>query len=159
MPFSERQKKIVKTICEMARPYFEITDDPYPGATQYREGDGGRNSPKIQREANDEIQEFGLEQNREPNGTNLKIDWWDGEESICYELCLGQGQEVYKDLFKAMIMKAEGLIVICREYPDPTEQGYKTILRRLKVIQNTNIWNGKIGVVDLMNPNYTWIDE
>ena len=101
MPFSNRQKKIIKAICDVVEPYFEIAG----GVTQYREGDGRKGSAKIHKEA-------------------------------------------------------KGLIIICRKYPDPTEQGYKTIQKRsLKIIGNTDIWDGKIGVVDLMNPEYNWINE
>ena len=60
--------------------------------------------------------------------SKLEIDLWDENQKIAYEIILGNGDELWKDILKAILVGAKKLVVFCRNYPDPYIKGYKEIV-------------------------------
>nr|MDO8100127.1 hypothetical protein [Candidatus Njordarchaeota archaeon] len=73
------------------------------------------------------VNRFGIEKEKVIKGTEFRIDLFDTREKVCYEICLGDGAEIFKDLVKALIVEAKKLVMFCRSYPNPwgmTGYGY-----------------------------------
>lgn len=59
--------------------------------------------------------------------SKLEIDLWDEQQKIAYEIVLGNGDEVWKDILKALLVKANKLVIFCRNYPDEYMRGSREI--------------------------------
>jgi len=68
---------------------------------------------------NDVKKRFGIRVEKPIEETRFSIDLFDEEEKICYEICLGDGAEIFKDVLKALLVGAKKLVVFCRSYPNP----------------------------------------
>jgi len=71
---------------------------------------------EIQRKASEK---YGIEGEKRIKGTNFRIDLFDEEERVCYEIALGDGAEIWKDIVKALVVDAEKLVIFGRSYPNP----------------------------------------
>lgn len=89
----------------------------------------GKAAAEITRRVQDEIKtQIGKIEPEKPIAKNLQIDLWDGDERIAYEVILGNGHEIYRDIMKALIARARKLVVFCRSYPNPRgNDGYTYI--------------------------------
>lgn len=105
---------------------------------------------EVQREAQ---KMFSLER-KLIEGTNLEIDLYDEQNAIAYELLFGDGSEVYKDIIKAIAVRAQKLVIFCRSYPNPWGMtGHNYVQRQINQIGShiERITNLKIEIVDFMN--------
>ena len=128
--------KVVEYISNRLSEFFVVTDDPYKGATDFnrkhplfaelskREKESGkRMSPLIHKHITEEANKrFGLVKKR-IGKSRLQIDLWNEQQKIAYEIVLGNGEEIWKDILKAILVKAKKLVVFCRSYPDETIKG------------------------------------
>lgn len=62
---------------------------------------------------------FGITSEKEIEGTNFLIDLFDVDERVCYEIALGDGNEIFKDILKAIMIGAKKLVIFSRSYPNP----------------------------------------
>lgn|GEM_PF-5526671 len=62
---------------------------------------------------------LGLAIERRIRDTNFSIDLYDERERICYEIALGDGSEIFKDIIKALLINAKKLVIFTRSYPNP----------------------------------------
>ena len=82
-------------------------------------------------------------------GTNFRIDFFDDEEKVCYEVALGNGTEIWKDIIKALIVNAKKLIIFARSYPNPWGmQGYNYIKRHWDALEDKI--NLEVELIDFM---------
>jgi hypothetical protein len=89
-------------------------------------------SPIIHREVIGEISnKFGLS-SKKVGTSRLTIDLWDEQWKIAYEIVMGNGEEIWKDILKAVLIKADKLVVFCRDYPDETIKGYSEITNAVR---------------------------
>jgi hypothetical protein len=63
--------------------------------------------------------------------SKLEIDFWDEEDKMAYEIVLGDGSEIWKDVLKAILVGATKLVVFCRNYPDTAMRGHKEIVNNI----------------------------
>ncbi len=68
--------------------------------------------------------------------SRLEIDLWDEKHKTSYEIILGDGAEIWKDILKAMLLGASKLTVFCRNYPDTAMKGYMEIANTLANLEN-----------------------
>jgi len=129
-------EKVIKYVSNQLSEFFVVTNDPYKGATDFNRKhplfakltrremkNGKRMSPLIHKFITEEAKKrFGLEP-KTIRKSRLKIDLWDEHQKIAYEIVLGNGDEIWKDVLKASLLKAKKLIVFCRNYPDETIKG------------------------------------
>ena|SRR4030066_2573981 len=133
-------EKTAEYLSKKLSEFFVVTNDPYRGATDFNEKhplfaglterekkDGKRMSPLIHRSITEEANKrFGLD-SKGIGKSRLQIDLWDEHKKIVYEIVLGNGEEIWKDVLKAILVKAKKLVVFCRSYPDETIKGYLAI--------------------------------
>jgi len=126
----------IKYISTRLSEFFVITDDPYKGATDFNrkhplfaeltqkeKREGKRMSPLIHKLITEEANKrFGLVP-KKIGKSKLQIDLWDEHAKTVYEIVLGNGEEVWKDILKAILVEAKKLVVFCRSYPDETIRG------------------------------------
>lgn len=62
---------------------------------------------------------FGIASEHRIKGTNFQVDLFDKHERVCYEIALGNGTEIFKDVLKALLLGAEKLVIFSRSYPNP----------------------------------------
>ena len=125
---------IIDYISERLSEFFIITHSPYEGATDYnrkhillKEPSGRKLSPRIHKIIEDEV---GAKFNIYPkriSTSKLEIDLWDSKQNTAYEIVLGNGEEIWKDILKSLLVKAEKLVIFCRNYPDQYVKGYREI--------------------------------
>jgi hypothetical protein len=154
------------------REYFEITNNRYEGATDFRtdhpdlidivQGRGWRQRLSIRVHSKviaRAMQQFEhLRNNIRMGGTNLRGDLWDPQESTLYEIVLGNGEEFWKDITKGLLQGAAKLIIMARPYPDMCMPGYE-VMRRwaigpasalLRRIEEGNLPRLQVKVVNIM---------
>jgi len=92
----------------------------------------------ITKEVQEKIRKkFGIVPEKKIQGTNFRIDLFDDKEKICYEIALGNGTEIWKDIIKALIVNAKKLVIFARSYPNPWGmQGYNYIERHWDVLND-----------------------
>ena len=80
---------------------------------------------------------LGINTEHKIKGTNFKIDLFDEDERVCYEIALGNGTEIFKDVLKAILIGAKKLVIFSRSYPNPWGMiGYGYIQRHWEVMKN-----------------------
>ena len=80
---------------------------------------------------------FGVKPEKKIEGTNFPIDLFDEDERVCYEIALGDGTEIFKDVLKALMIKARKLVIFSRSYPNPWGMvGYDYIKRQWEMMKN-----------------------
>jgi hypothetical protein len=83
------------------------------------------------------VEKFGIEKEKKIEGTKFLIDLFDEEEKICYEISLGNGTEIFKDVIKALLVDAKKLVIFSRSYPNPWGMvGYGYIKRHWEAMKN-----------------------
>ena len=83
------------------------------------------------------IRRFGIEKEWKIKGTNFLIDLFDKDERVCYEIALGNGTEIWKDILKALIVKARKLVIFGRSYPNPWGMvGYNYMRRHWEAMKD-----------------------
>lgn len=101
-----------------------------------------RTRPKAMKSITKEVQEkvaerFGIEVEKRIKGTNFLIDLFDEEERVCYEIALGNGTEIWKDILKALVVNAKKLVIFGRSYPNPWGMvGYNYMKRHWDALKN-----------------------
>lgn len=98
--------------------------DPPP--TDYNEkvierfGTRQKATKSITKEVQEKVEKiFGIVSEKKIQGTNFLIDLFDDKEKVCYEIALGNGTEIWKDIIKALIVNAKKLVIFARSYPNP----------------------------------------
>lgn len=82
-------------------------------------------------------EKFGIEGEKRIGGTRFLIDLFDEEERICYEIALGNGTEIWKDILKALVVNAKKLVIFGRSYPNPWGMvGYNYMKRHREALKN-----------------------
>ena len=132
-----KNNKITDFVKEELKNYFNENKDK---STNYKKGLGSKQSPKIHKDIQKKVKSnFGLETEKKIQ-TNTKkglsIDFYDVKNKIAYEIVLGQGEEFFKDVLKALLIDAKELVIFCRHYPDKFVNGHKTIINFEKSIHN-----------------------
>ena len=80
---------------------------------------------------------FGVKPEKKIEGTNFLIDLFDEDERVCYEIALRDGTEIFKDVLKALMIKARKLVIFSRSYPNPWGMvGYDYIKRQWEMMKN-----------------------
>jgi len=80
---------------------------------------------------------FSIKEEKKIEGTKFLVDLFDEEERVCYEIALGNGAEVFKDVLKAILVNAIKLIIFSRSYPNPWGmRGYDYIKRHWEAMKN-----------------------
>lgn len=80
---------------------------------------------------------FGITPEKEIEGTDFLIDLFDEDEKVCYEIALGDGTEIFKDILKALIVGAKKLVIFCRSYPNPWGMtGYDYMKRQWEMMKD-----------------------
>jgi hypothetical protein len=140
-------ERIIRHISDRLSEFLVVTDDPYAGATDFnrthplfsdlRNGDrtGQRMSPIIHREVIGEISDKFSLSSKKVGTSHLTIDFWDEQCKIAYEIVMGNGEEIWKDILKAILVKADKLVVFCRDYPDETIKGYSEITHAVRNLE------------------------
>lgn len=144
-----KNEEIINHIKSKLRAYFIEVNEPYPTATEYNyshtdfaeftekdKNNGKKLSIKIHNIIREEVEKkFGLAPKKLP-GTKMEVDLWDENNKFAYEILLGNGDEFWKDVLKAILLDARKLLIFCRKYPDETVKGYETIKRSEENIRN-----------------------
>ena len=127
---------------ELKKYFIIINEGKHKGATNYNFGceilkglkkSGIKCSNKIHKEIQKKVKEkFSL--NYEEVVKGLKIDIWDKNNKIAYEIVLGNGDEFWKDVLKSLLIRAKKLIIFCRDYPDIVN-GYENIKRNKRKVE------------------------
>ena len=74
----------------------------------------------------------------------MEIDLWREVDKTAYEIILGDGAEIWKDILKAILVGASTLIVFCRHYPDTAMKGNKEIANNVRNLEK--YLQGKLNV-------------
>jgi hypothetical protein len=86
---------------------------------------------------NEVAEKFGLRGEKKIQGTRFLIDLFDEEERVCYEISLGNGTEIWKDIIKALVVNANKLVIFGRSYPNPWGMvGYKYMKRHWEALKD-----------------------
>ena len=97
-------------------------------------------------------EKFGIEGERKIKGTKFLIDLFDKEEQVCYEIALGNGTEIWKDILKALVVKAEKLVIFGRSYPNPWGMvGYNYMKRHWEALKNKI--KLEVEIIEYVRPN------
>lgn len=145
----QSQDVVVKYINNLLIKFFVVTNEPYLGATDYKENMSSKLiHDLITKEAS---KRFKLSP-KKIGDFQIEIDLWDQTEKIAYEILLSDGAEIWKDVWKAMVIGASKLIVFCRNYHHDSMRGYSYIQNSLAFMQP--YLKGKLTVqVVLIEPN------
>ena len=70
------------------------------------------NRQKVMKSVTKEVQKkvnesFGITPEKQVEGTDFLIDLFDEDEKVCYEIALGDGTEIFKDILKALMIGAK----------------------------------------------------
>lgn len=148
-----KMEKIKEFIKKEIGLYFITNNKKYEGSTEYKDKtkSGIKISASIHKKVSDKVEkEFGIKSKKIKN-TKLEIDLWDEKEKTAYEIVLGNGEEFWKDILKALKAHAKKLVIICRKYPDKYVRGFKSIERFHKSIEE--VLEGKLKVeIEFINP-------
>ena len=148
-----KMEKVKDFIKKELEQYFVVNDRIYLGSTDYKDkkNNGITASKDIHEEISEKVKrKFGLKAG-EIEDNRLEIDLWDGEKRVAYELVLGNGEEFWKDVLKALKFEAKKLVIFCRNYPDKYVNGYKAIESFYKSIES--FLKGKLEVeIECVNP-------
>jgi len=142
-----------KEILEYIRNYKSVKDKEHragimrerqPPPTDYNEdvierfGSRQKTMKAITKQVQSKVAErFFIMPERKIENTNFLIDLFDQEAGVCYEIALGDGAEVFKDIIKAILVNANKLIVFSRSYPNPWGMiGYDYIKRHWEAMKN-----------------------
>ena len=68
--------------------------------------------------------------------SKMEIDLWSEKDKIAFEIILGDGAEIWKDILKAILVGASKLVVFCRNYPDAAMRGHKEIINNVANLKN-----------------------
>jgi hypothetical protein len=129
---------VIGYISKRLSEFFILTNNPYMGATDFNrehpllkefsrkdKKNGKILTFKIHEIIKNEIEkEFSLYPFKKGK---LEIDLGDKNQHIAYEILLGNGDEIWKDILKAILVEADKLVVFCRNYPDKDMRGYREI--------------------------------
>ena len=131
---------VIRYVSKRLSEFFILTNKPYDGATDFdRENhllkrfsredkrDGVKLVDVIHKIVIKEVGDKFSLYPKKIGGSKLEIDFWDENEKIAYEIVLGNGDEIWKDILKAILMKANKLVIYCRNYPDEYIRGYREI--------------------------------
>jgi hypothetical protein len=127
---------VIDQISKRLSEFFVLTNVPYEGSTDFNREHKllkafSKNPNKmtimIHKAIVDEMKKkFGLFP-KKIGQSKLEVDLWDSKRNIAYEIILGDGEEIWKDILKAILVKAEKLVVFCRNYPDVAIRGHREI--------------------------------
>lgn len=126
------QEEVVNYITNMLSEFFVITNDPYLGATEYKKNVTSKQiHDLVTKEAN---KRFKLSP-KKIGDFQMEIDLWNQTDKIAYEILLSDGSEIWKDVWKAMIVGASKLVIFCRNYHHDSMRGYSYIQNSLAFMQ------------------------
>lgn len=128
----------------MLSEFFVVTNSPYEGATDFKRehpllrafsGNAIKMTFRIHETIIGEARKrFGLYP-KKIGKSRLEIDLWNEKQNIAYEIVLGNGEEIWKDILKAILIGTKRLIVFCRNYPDTYIKGYTEIVNTISNLE------------------------
>lgn len=131
---------VVEHISKRLSEFFILTNEPYEDAADFNREhpllkqfsrkdklDGIKLANEIHKNIIDEVRnKFSLHP-KKIGKSRLEIDLWDEQQKIAYEIVLENGDEIWKDVLKALLVEANKLVIFCRNYPDEYIRGFREI--------------------------------
>ena len=120
---AQNQEKVIKQIKKELSKFFVLTED---GQTEYiKNSNSGIVHSIVTAKISQKFKQLSSEKN--VGNTKLKVDFWSESDKIAYEMLLGDGNEIWKDVWKAILIGASKLIVFCRNYGGGSMSGYRYV--------------------------------
>ena len=111
----QSQEEAINYITKRLSEFFVITNDPYLGATEYKDKKNVTSKYIHDLVTQEAKQRFNLSP-KKIGDFQMEIDLWNNTEKTAYEISLSDGHEIWKDVWKAMIVGASKLVIFCRKY-------------------------------------------
>ena len=138
------ESPVITYISDSLSEFFVVTNFPYEGATDFNKEHPlltafSKNPIKMTFRIHETImngvrERFGLYP-KKIGESRLEIDLWDDEHGIAYEIVLGNGEEIWKDILKAILVGAKKLVVFCGNHPDAYIKGCMEIVNAVSNLE------------------------